>query len=151
MQKSKVETTVGIFLLVGVLCLAYMAIKLGHISLLGDKSYPLYARFTSVTGLRRGSSVYIMGLKCGQVTQLNLDQENHQVIVELHIQKGIKVYDDAIVSVKTEGVIGEKYLDLDPGGAGEILPAGGTITETQAAVEIIDLIAKYALGQIKEK
>ena len=151
MKKYAMETTVGIFLVFGLLCLGYMTVKLGHVSLLGDDSYPLVARFTSVTGLRSGSPVYMLGIEIGRVERLSMDQKDQRAVVEVRIRNGITIYDDAIASIKTEGLIGDRYLSIDPGGAGAPLAAGGVITETQPAVDIADLIGKYAFGDVKKK
>jgi phospholipid/cholesterol/gamma-HCH transport system substrate-binding protein len=70
-------------------------------------------------------------------------------VVELRINKNAKIYDDAIASIKTEGLIGDRYVHLDPGGAGEQLKSGDTIVETQPPVDITDLIAKYVFGGVK--
>ena len=85
MKKYAMETTVGIFLVFGLLCLGYMTVKLGHVSLLGDNSYPLFARFTSVTGLRSGSPVYMLGIEIGRVERLTMDQKDQQAVVEMRI------------------------------------------------------------------
>lgn len=151
MQKYTMETTVGIFLVFGLLCIGYMTVKLGHVSLLGDDAYSLSARFTSVTGLRTGSTVYISGIEVGRVAQLSMDQKDQKAVVEIRIRKGVMVYDDAIAAIKTEGLIGDKYLNIDPGGGGTLLQHGGTITETQSAVDIADLIGKYAFGDVKKQ
>jgi phospholipid/cholesterol/gamma-HCH transport system substrate-binding protein len=125
-------------------------VKLGHVSFFGEKTYPLSARFTSVTGLRVGSPVYMFGIEVGRVERLTMDQKDRKAAVELQINQGIKVYDDAIATIKTEGLIGDKYLRIDPGGAGELLTPGGTITETQPDLDIGDLIGKYAFGDVKK-
>jgi phospholipid/cholesterol/gamma-HCH transport system substrate-binding protein len=151
MKKYTMETTVGIFLVFGLLCVGYMTVKLGHFSLFGDDAYPLFARFTSVTGLRVGSLVYISGIEVGRLEKLTMDQERQKALVEIRIRKGVKIFDDAIVSIKTEGLIGDMHLSIDPGGAGTLLKGGGTITETQPAVDIVDLISKYAFGDVKKK
>jgi phospholipid/cholesterol/gamma-HCH transport system substrate-binding protein len=151
MKKYAMETTVGIFLVFGLLCIGYMTVKLGHVSLLGDNTYSLFARFTTVSGLRAGSPVDMLGIEVGRVGRLTMDQKDQKAVVEIRIQKDIKVYDDAIVSVKTEGLIGDMFLSIDPGGAGKLLGPGGTITETQPAVDIVDLIGKYAFGEIKKQ
>jgi phospholipid/cholesterol/gamma-HCH transport system substrate-binding protein len=151
MKKYAMETTVGIFLVFGLLCIGYMTVKLGHVSLLGDNTYSLFARFTTVSGLRAGSPVDMLGIEVGRVGRLTMDQKDQKAVVEIKIQKDIKVYDDAIVSVKTEGLIGDMFLSIDPGGAGKLLGPGGTITETQPAVDIVDLIGKYAFGEIKKQ
>ncbi len=151
MKKYAMETTVGIFLVFGLLCIGYMTVKLGHVSLLGDNTYSLFARFTTVSGLRAGSPVDMLGIEVGRVGRLTMDQKDQKAVVEIKIQKDIKVYDDAIVSIKTEGLIGDMFLSIDPGGAGKLLVPGGTIIETQPAVDIVDLIGKYAFGEVKKQ
>ena len=96
MKKYAMETTVGIFLVFGLLCIGYMTVKLGHVSFLSDNSYSLFARFTSVTGLRVGSSVHMLGIEVGRVERLTMDQKDQKAVVEIRIQEGIKIYDDAI-------------------------------------------------------
>ena len=151
MQKYTMETTVGVFVVIGLFLIGFMTLNLGHVSLFGDNAYPLSARFNSVTGLRSGSPVYILGLEVGKVGRLTMDQEAQQAAVEIRIRKGVRVYDDAIASIKTEGLIGDRYLSIDPGGAGTLLEPGGTITETQPALDVADLISKYAFGEVKKK
>lgn len=151
MKKYAMETTVGIFLVFGLLCIGYMTVKLGHVSLLGDNTYSLFARFTTVSGLRAGSPVDMLGIEVGRVGRLTMDQKDQKAVVEIKIQKDIKVYDDAIASIKTEGLIGDMFLSIDPGGAGKLLGPGGTITETQPAVDIVDLIGKYAFGEVRKQ
>jgi phospholipid/cholesterol/gamma-HCH transport system substrate-binding protein len=151
MKKYAMETTVGIFLVFGLLCIGYMTVKLGHVSLLGDNTYSLFARFTTVSGLRAGSPVNMLGIEVGRVGRLTMDQKDQKAVVEIKIQRDIKVYDDAIVSIKTEGLIGDMFLSIDPGGAGKLLGPGGTITETQPALDIVDLIGKYAFGEVRKQ
>ena len=148
MKKYAMETTAGIFVVIGLFCIAYMTVTLGHVSFLGENTYPLTAKFTTVSGLRTGSPVDMLGIEVGRVGRLTMDQK---AVVEIRIQKDIKVYDDAIVSIKTEGLIGDMFLSIDPGGAGKLLGPGGTITETQPAVDIADLIGKYAFGEVKKQ
>ena len=150
MKKFAMETAVGVFFIVGLLLIGIMTVKLGHVSFLGEKTYPLSASFTSVTGLRVGSPVYMFGIEVGRVERLTMDQKDRKAAVEVEIKQGIKVYDDAIATIKTEGLIGDKYLGIDPGGAGELLKPGGTITETQPDLDLADLIGKYAFGDVKK-
>ena len=88
MKKYAMETTVGIFLVFGLLCIAYMTVKLGHVSFLGDNSYSLFARFTSVTGLRVGSSVHILGIEVGRVERLTMDQKDQKAVVKFGSMRG---------------------------------------------------------------
>jgi phospholipid/cholesterol/gamma-HCH transport system substrate-binding protein len=149
MRKFAMETTVGIFVFLGLILIGYMTVKLGHVTFFGGDTYPLYAKFTSVSGLRAGNPVKMLGMEIGRVESLRIDQEDLKAVVEFRINNGIKVYDDAIASIKTEGLIGDCYLSIDPGGGGSVLAAGGSIIETQPAVEISDLIGKYAFGDVQ--
>ncbi len=91
-----------------------------------------------VTGLRIGNPVNIIGIEVGKVKKITMDQENQKAVVEIKIKKGIKIYDDAIASIKTEGLMGDRYVSIDPGGAGELLKEGDAIIETQAPVDIMN-------------
>ena len=151
MKKYGIETIVGIFVFLGLLCIGYMTVKLGNISFLEDASYPVEAKFVSVTGLRIDSPVKVLGIEVGKVEKITMDQENQKAVVKIKIKKGIKIYNDAIASIKTEGLMGDKYVSIDPGGGGPLIGANGTITETQAPVDIESLISKYAFGDVKKQ
>jgi phospholipid/cholesterol/gamma-HCH transport system substrate-binding protein len=144
------ESVVGIFVVIGILAVGYMTIKLGKVSFLGDNSYPLYARFTTVSGLRVGSPVEMLGIDVGKIERLSVDQDRQMALVELRISKGIKVFDDASAAIRTSGLIGDRFIKLDPGGSGDIMKPGGMITETTAPPDIEDLISKYAFGDLKK-
>lgn len=148
MKKYNKETVVGIFMLAGLACLIYMAINLGNVHLMGKGTYTLYARFQKVTGLHTGNAVDMLGLKIGKTVGFKMDQEKQVVMVEMKIDQGMKIYDDAIASIKTQGLIGDKYVDIDPGGAGKLLKPGDTITETVPPVDLYDLISQFTFGKI---
>lgn len=150
MRKYTMETVVGIFVVAGLIFVGYLTIKIGDVSLFGHDSYDLYARFTSVSGLREGSSVDMLGIEVGKVGSLRIDQEALMAVVELQLDKGIKVYDDARATIKTSGLIGDKFISLDPGGGGEELKPGGIITETTSPTDIEELISKYVFGDVKK-
>ncbi len=151
MKKYKMETTVGIFVVIGLICVGYITVKLGDVTLFGHDSYRLHAKFTSVSGLRVGNTVEMLGIEVGRVEALTMDQENQLAVVEMRINKGVKVYDDAIASIRTAGLIGDRYVRIDPGGAGEILKPGDAIRETESPTDITDLIGKYAFGDVSGK
>ncbi len=150
MKKYSKETVVGMFVVLGLACIGYLTIQVGDLDIFGDNNYSLYARFTRVTGLRTGSSVYMLGLEIGRVGKMSMDQEKQVAIVELRVNKGIKIYDDAIASIKTEGLIGDKYISIDAGGGGGLLKAGDMIVETEAPADIMDLVSKYAFGDVNK-
>ena len=148
MKKYSKETVVGIFVVIGLICIGYMTVKLGNVGFLGDNSYSLFANFNTVTGLREGNPVNMLGLEIGRVHKFTMDQENQVVKVEFKINKGIEIFDDAIASVKTEGLIGDKYVAVDPGGGGDLLANGDVITDTNSPTDIMDLVSKYAFGDV---
>ncbi len=146
MKKYSMETTVGIFVFIGLLCVGYLTVKLGKMELIGGDNYTLYARFDSVSGLRPDSSVEIAGVEIGRIGKISLDSERYMALVMLKIRKGIQITDDAIASVKTSGMIGDKFIKITPGGSDSILEPGGTIVETESAVDLEELISEYIFG-----
>lgn len=148
MKKYSKETIVGVFVIVGLLCIGYMTVKLGNVGFLGDNSYTLYAKFSTVTGLRLGNPVQMLGLEIGRVAGFTMDQQNQLAIVELKINQGIEVFDDAIASIKTEGLIGDRYVSIDAGGGGDLLEPGDYIIDTQSPTDIMELVSKYAFGDV---
>ena len=146
MKKYSMETAVGVFVLIGLICVGYMTVKLGKISLFGEDTYSLSARFASVAGLRVGSSVEVYGIQVGSVESLGIDQKRQMGVVGMKIDRGVNVYDDASATIKSSGLIGDKYIKMDPGGSGEPLKPGGVITQTSVPADIEDLIGKYAFG-----
>ena len=151
MKKYSKETSVGIFMLVGLLLVAYMAVKLGNLNLFGDDTVLINARFNKVTGLRTGNPVTMYGLRIGRVSALTIDQEKQAAMVQMRIQKDIQVYEDAVAAIKTEGLIGDKYIDIDAGGGMDALAPGGTILDTISPVDMGDIIGKYAFGSVDKE
>ncbi len=148
MKKYSKETSVGVFVLICLLCVGYLTVKLGKMEVLGDNTYTLFARFSSVAGLRSGAEVEIAGVPVGKVASISLDNEEALARVVLAIRKDIQLSDDVIASVKTSGLIGDKYIKLTPGGSLDILEPGDEITETESAVDIEELISKYVFGGV---
>ena len=109
MKKINIETGVGIFLIVGLICLGYLSMKLGDVNLFGTKQYPVKARFANVSGLKQGSTVEIAGVPIGKVSRIDLN--NYEAMVELLINPGVQLQEDSIASIRTQGIIGDKYVD----------------------------------------
>jgi phospholipid/cholesterol/gamma-HCH transport system substrate-binding protein len=147
MKKFDLELAVGLFIIAGILCLGYLSIKLGKIEIVGKKGYEIYAVFSNVGGLKVGSSIEIAGVNVGRVTSIALD--NYQAHVVLNFPNGIKIQEDAIASVKTRGLIGEKYVEVTPGGSEEIIKPGGRILETQPPIDVEELISKFVFGKVE--
>jgi phospholipid/cholesterol/gamma-HCH transport system substrate-binding protein len=148
MKRSGIETAVGIFVLIGIVCVGYLTIQLGRMEWLGENYYPLFARFESVAGLKDGTQVEMAGVEIGKVDSITLDPQRQVAVVKLKIKKGVVLTDDVIASIKTSGLIGDKYLSLSPGGSDQILQPGDLITETESAVDLEELIRKYVFGKV---
>jgi len=141
MNRISIETTVGIFILAGLLCLAYISVKLGDIELFGTKQYVVKARFTNIAGLTEGSEIEIAGVPVGKVSKIKL--VNDQAVVELLINPDVKIQEDSIASIRTQGIIGDKYVKISPGGSEEYVKPNGFISDTESTVDIEELISKY--------
>jgi phospholipid/cholesterol/gamma-HCH transport system substrate-binding protein len=149
MKKYTIETAVGVFVLAGLLCVTYLTVKLGKMEILGGDHYPVLARFADVTGLGEGAYVEMAGVRVGKVAAIGLDPHDNAAIVKMLIQNGVRLTDDAIVSVKTSGLIGDKYVKISPGGSDVVVAPGGMLLETESAVDLTDLIGKYVFGGVK--
>jgi phospholipid/cholesterol/gamma-HCH transport system substrate-binding protein len=148
MKQTSVELGVGVFVLLGILCVGYLTVRLGEVEVLGDKYYTLNARFTSVTGLKVGAQVEIAGVQVGQVDAISLDPKENVAMVRLKIKEGIQLSDDTIASVQTAGLLGDRFIQLSPGGSDQFLNSGDKIIETEPALNIESLIRKYAFGKL---
>ncbi len=143
MKRFNIETGVGIFMLIGFLSFTWISIKLGNINIFGNDNYPLHARFNSVSGLKDGASIEIAGVSIGTVSSITLDSEDFEAIVELSIKKGIKLQEDSIASVRTAGIIGDRYINISPGGLDDFIEPGGEIEDTESAINLEELVSKY--------
>jgi len=148
MKTGRLETIVGIFILIGILCVGYLTVKLGKIDLFGSDNYYLSARFQSVSGLKKGARVEIAGVPVGAVDEISLDREKQVALVRFKIKKNVILTDDVIASVKTSGLIGDKYIMFSPGGSDMLLENGDIIEETESVLDIEALISKFAFGGV---
>jgi phospholipid/cholesterol/gamma-HCH transport system substrate-binding protein len=151
MKKYTHELLVGIFVIFGLACLGYITVQFGNVSIFGKDTYRLHAEFSSVSGLQVGNVVEMLGMEVGKVEGFRMDQDQQVIAVELQIRKDIKIYGDAVASIETAGLIGDRFLNIDPGGALSPLKAGDTILDTQPPVNINDLIGRFAFGEVKEE
>jgi phospholipid/cholesterol/gamma-HCH transport system substrate-binding protein len=147
MEKTKLELVVGVFVLIGILCLGYLSIKLGKLEVIGGNLYQIEAEFDTVSGLRAGATIEIAGVEVGRVKAIRLKED--RAIATFAINDGIKLYDDTIASVKTRGIIGEKFVSLSPGGGGAELKPGGRIRDTESGLDLEELVSQYVHGKVK--
>ena len=146
MRKLDIELAVGLFLIVGIICLGYLSIKLGKMEIFGGEGYNVQAIFSDSGGLRTGSAVEIAGVEVGRVKSVSL--EDYQAKIMIHLSQNVKIQEDSIASIKTKGLIGEKYVEISPGGADEMIQPGGKIRDTQPPVDFEELIARFVFGKV---
>ena len=147
MENTKLEFIVGVFVLVGIVCLGYLSIKLGKLELIGGNVYEVVAQFNTASGLKNGSSVEIAGVEVGRVRAITLNED--RAAVTLAVDDRVKLYTDTIASIKTRGIIGEKFLALSPGGGGDPLKPGDTIRDTESGLDLEELVSQYVHGNVK--
>ena len=146
MGKSKLELVVGMFVLVGIISLGYLSIKLGKLEIIGGDLYEVDALFNSASGLKSGATIEIAGVEVGRVKGISLKED--RAVVRLAVQNGTALYTDTIASIKTRGIIGEKFLALSPGGGGDPLKPGDTIRDTESGLDLEELVSQYVHGKV---
>lgn len=150
MKKYNKEVWVGVFVLLGILAVVYMSIKLGNVTMFSDEFYELKANFTNITGLKLNAPVQMYGVEVGHVSKIDLDLEGKETnavpvaVVTVKVRKKYHVDDECVASIKTSGLIGDKFLDISLGAGTDFLKDGDTIYETNPAIDLEDLIHKFA-------
>jgi phospholipid/cholesterol/gamma-HCH transport system substrate-binding protein len=147
MKKFDLELTVGFFLLLGILSLAYISINLGKIEIVGRNAYVVYAEFDKAGGIKSKAIVEIAGVEVGTVKSVRITSD-YRAQLTIEIDKNIKLQEDAIASIKTKGLIGEQFVQISPGGSDKMIQNGGRIRETESAIDIEELISKYVFGKV---
>jgi phospholipid/cholesterol/gamma-HCH transport system substrate-binding protein len=146
MRRSALDVAVGVFVLVGILALGWLSVRLGRVELWSSAGYTVTADFPTVGGLKTGSSIEIAGVEIGRVDGITLS--DYQARVIMTIKPAIKLQEDSIASIKTRGLIGEKYIKINPGGSEKLIGPNGKITEVEPPVDIEELISKYVFGKV---
>jgi len=146
MRRANLELTVGVFVLLGLICLAYLAINLGKMEIFGE-GYQILANFDNASGLKNGAAVEVAGVEVGRVVSINLTPM-YQARVSMKLQRAVKIHSDAIASIRTKGIIGDKFIKLSPGSAEKLIPPGGTIIDTESGIDLEELIGSYIHGKV---
>ncbi len=149
MNQTRTEIIVGIFVLIGIVCLGYLAIRLGKLEVLGSSGYHVYADFPSVAGLKIGDPVEIAGVRIGRVESIGLADDRARL--NLRIDDNVKLQEDVIASVRSRGLIGDKFILISPGASDQTIRPGGRIRETDSPPDITDLIGKLVGGDLTSK
>ncbi|MBA3008696.1 MAG: outer membrane lipid asymmetry maintenance protein MlaD [Proteobacteria bacterium] len=149
MDKRKIELYVGMFVIAGLISIGYLVISIGEFRYFSQDRYSVYGYFSSVSGLKDGARVEIAGVEIGNVSKISIDRERLLAKVVFSINREIELSEDSIASVKTSGIIGQKYIDISPGGSDDILGDGDKIDNTESSLNIESLVRKFIFANEK--
>ena len=142
-DKQHTELLVGIFMLVGIIAITFLALRLGDVGLFNNDEYVIEAKFTSASGLREGAYVEMAGVTVGKVKRIEFDTENYLAVVSMSLPNNILIPDDSIASIRTAGIIGDKFIKISAGGSEDMVEEGMEIIETEPSINLEELISKY--------
>ena len=153
MQNTKTQDTlVGLFVASGLIALFFMAMQISNLSSFSKKNiYTISAHFENSGGLKIKSPVSVAGVRIGRVSNIILDKETYESIVEMQISSKYKLPEDTIAGIYTAGLLGEQYVSLEPGGSEEFMEANGTIDITQSAIILEEVIGQFLFNATAEK
>jgi phospholipid/cholesterol/gamma-HCH transport system substrate-binding protein len=144
MNRSTLDFWVGIFVVIGIGAIVFLALRVGNLtSLTTTPSYRLEARFDNIGGLKLRAPVKAAGVAVGRVDRITLDPKTYEAVVTLRIDKGFEFTKDTIASILTSGLLGEVYIGLSSGGDPQLLADGAEIRKTQSAVVLEKLISQF--------
>ena len=151
MNSRRIEFSVGVFVFVGLAALAFLAIKIGGGRFARGDVNELTARFTNASGLKAGSTIRIAGVPVGAVTRIELKKDEMVALVSFTVDATVQLDDDTTAAVRSAGLIGEKFISVVPGASGMPLKPGDVIVDTQSAVDLEDIISRFAFGDATKK
>ncbi|MBU3666666.1 MAG: outer membrane lipid asymmetry maintenance protein MlaD [Chthoniobacterales bacterium] len=151
MREKRLELGVGLFVLLGLAALCYLTVKLGAGAIVGSDTYPIAARFANTGGLNKGATVMLAGVKVGRVEDISLDPGDYSAIVQMRVLSNVRLPSDTMASIKTSGLIGDKFVALAPGAEENFLEPSTRIDMTESAIELESLISKMAFGNVKDE
>jgi phospholipid/cholesterol/gamma-HCH transport system substrate-binding protein len=146
MSRGNLELMVGIFVLIGLACLTYLAVHLGKMEIFGH-GYKVSASFDNISGLKTGAAVEVAGVEVGRVEAIHVTSDNRARLI-LNIKPGVVLKEDAIASIRTKGIIGDKFVKLSPGFAEKTIPPGGKIRDTESVIDLEELISQFVHGKV---
>ncbi len=148
MGKKGIEVLVGVFVLLGMLGLAFLAMKAANLgSVGGGDTYTVVARFDNIGGLKARAPVRSAGVTVGRVTKIALDNKTFQGVVTMELDRAFQFPKDSSAKILTSGLLGDQYLGLEPGGDDQNLQPGDTVAQTQSAVVLENLIGQFLTGK----
>lgn len=151
MKNTKLELSVGLFVVLGIAAIIYLTIQVGTGSMLSGDTYLIESRFANAGGLHSGSTVLLAGVTVGRVEGIRMESSDYSAIVTLRVLSTLRLPTDSMASIKTTGLIGDKFVSLSPGADDTYLEPGSRITLTESAVDLESLIGKMAFGTVEKE
>ena len=151
MKNTKLELSVGLFVVLGIAAIIYLTIQVGTGSMLSGDTYLIESRFANAGGLHSGSAVLLAGVTVGRVEGIRMEPSDYSAIVTLRVLSSLRLPTDSMASIKTTGLIGDKFVSLSPGADETYLESGSRITLTESAVDLESLIGKMAFGTVEKE
>lgn len=151
MGRKGIETLVGLFVLLGMIAVVFLALKAANLaSFSAGPTYALTARFDNIGGLKVRAPVKSAGVTVGRVTAIGLDPQTFQGRVTMELTESVRFPTDTSAKILTSGLLGDQYIGLEPGGADKNLAAGDQIRMTQSAVVLENLIGQFLYNRAAE-
>ncbi|TFV93951.1 outer membrane lipid asymmetry maintenance protein MlaD [Oxalobacteraceae bacterium OM1] len=151
MQRKSLDLWVGLFVVLGVAAICFLALKAGNMSSLSfQQTYPVVTKFDNIGGLKPRAPVKSAGVVVGRVGDIRFDDKSFQAVVTLNLESGYKFPKDSSAKILTSGLLGEQYIGIEPGGDTANLAAGDTIKMTQSAVVLENLISQFLYSKAAE-
>ncbi|MBB1361750.1 MULTISPECIES: outer membrane lipid asymmetry maintenance protein MlaD [unclassified Shewanella] len=149
MKNNYVNFLVGLFVLFGIGALVFMSITIGGASVTNSGNYTLVAKFENSSGLKEGAFVEMSGVRVGLIQSINYDPKAYESVVKISLDNAITVPDDSIASIRTSGIIGDRFVKISTGGSEINMADGEEFIETESSISIEELISKYMFSQDK--
>jgi phospholipid/cholesterol/gamma-HCH transport system substrate-binding protein len=151
MTKKNMEMLVGLFVVLGIAALVFIALKAANLGSFGNNGgYMLQARFDNIGSLKPRAPVRSAGVTVGRVKGIRLDPKTYQGLVTMEIQDGVEFPRDSSAKILTAGLLGDQYVGLEAGGDEKNLAPGETLTQTQSAVVLENLISQFLFNKAGE-
>lgn len=148
MAKKSIETLVGLFVLLGIAAVIFLALKAANLaSFSGGETYTVQARFNNIGGLKQRAPVRSAGVVVGRVTKISLDLKTYEGLVTMELNKGVEFPKDSSAKILTSGLLGDQYVGIDPGSDDKVFVAGDMIKQTQGAIVLENLIGQMLLSK----
>ncbi len=151
MSKRNIEILVGLFVMLGLAAVVFLALKAANLTTLSNgDTYTLIARFDNIGGLKARAPVRAAGVVVGRITSINLDPKSYQGVVTMEVRREISFPKDSSAKILTAGLLGDQYVGLEPGGELDNLAPGATVKQTQSAVVLENLIGQFLFSKAAE-